>query len=144
MMFVHRCKRARGRDLVRMNRSQVGIPFLGTRIPTAIHEILVRIPSSGNSGYPVHTKFIPFYEILSFMPIWNLKSRKINILQSFRRYKLNSIASIIFNDKMAIAFFLVFRLLLIFQLEDRVPCINFEKNLGAATPCPFIPKLLVK
>ena len=53
-MYVRVSKRARARDQISMNRSMVGIPYLGARNPHCpeyplIHEILVGIPSSGDS-----------------------------------------------------------------------------------------------
>ena len=48
-MYARVAKRVRVRDLIRMNRSLVGITFLGARNPHCpqyplIHEILVGIP----------------------------------------------------------------------------------------------------
>ena len=53
-MYVRVSKRVRARDQISMNRSMVGIPYIGARNPHCpeyplIHEILVRIPSSGDS-----------------------------------------------------------------------------------------------
>ena len=53
-MYVRVSKRVRARDQISMNRSMVGIPYLGARNPHCpeyplIHEILVGIPSSGDS-----------------------------------------------------------------------------------------------
>ena len=55
-MYARVAKRVRARDKISMNRSMVGIPYLGAGIPTVlnseyplIHEILVGIPSSGDS-----------------------------------------------------------------------------------------------
>ena len=54
-MYAHVARRVRARDLFSMNRSLVGIPFLGARNPHCpeyplIHDILVGIPSSGDPG----------------------------------------------------------------------------------------------
>ena len=53
-MYARVAKRVRSRDQISMNRSMVGIPYLGARNPHCpeyplIHEILVGIPSSGDS-----------------------------------------------------------------------------------------------
>ena len=53
-MYVRVSKRVRARDQISMNRSMVGIPYLGARNPHCpeyplIHEILVGIPFSGDS-----------------------------------------------------------------------------------------------
>ena len=53
-MYARVYKRVRARDQISMNRSMVGIPYLGARNPHCpeyplIHEILVGIPSSGDS-----------------------------------------------------------------------------------------------
>ena len=53
-MHVRVSKRVRARDQISMNRSMVGIPYLGARNPHCpeyplIHEILVGILSSGDS-----------------------------------------------------------------------------------------------
>ena len=53
-MYAHVAKSVRSRDQISMNRSMVGIPYLGARNPHCpeyplIHEILVGIPSSGDS-----------------------------------------------------------------------------------------------
>ena len=53
-MYVRVSKRVRARDQISMHRSMVGIPYLGARNPHCpeyplIHEILVGIPSSGDS-----------------------------------------------------------------------------------------------
>ena len=54
MHIARVAKRERSRDQISMNRSMVGIPYLGARNPHCpeyplIHEILVGIPSSGDS-----------------------------------------------------------------------------------------------
>ena len=54
-MYVRVAKRVRARDQISMNRNMVGIPYLGARNPHCpeyplIYEILVGIPSSGDSG----------------------------------------------------------------------------------------------
>ena len=53
-MYVRVAKRVRARDQISMNRNMVGIPYLGARNPHCpeyplIYEILVGIPSSGDS-----------------------------------------------------------------------------------------------
>ena len=53
-MYARVYKRVRARDQISMNRSMVGIPYLGARNPHCpeyplIHEILVGILSSGDS-----------------------------------------------------------------------------------------------
>ena len=53
-MYARVAKRLRSCDQISMNRSMVGIPYLGARNPHCaeyplIHEILVGIPSSGDS-----------------------------------------------------------------------------------------------
>ena len=60
-MYACVAKRVRARDQISMNRSMVGIPYLGARNPYCpeyqlIHEILMGIPSSGDS---VHWGFRP-------------------------------------------------------------------------------------
>ena len=50
-MYARTAKRVRGRDPIRMNRSMVGIPFLGARNPHCPEYPLVGIPDSGDSGY---------------------------------------------------------------------------------------------
>ena len=68
-------KRVRARDLISMNRSLVGIPFLGARNPHCpeyplIHEIVVGIPSSGDSVQ------------WGFLPVVILGGNLINVLYS--------------------------------------------------------------
>ena len=53
-MYARVSKRVRARDQISMNRSMVGIPYLGARNHHCpeyplIHEMLVVIPSSGDS-----------------------------------------------------------------------------------------------
>ena len=53
-MYVRVAKRVRARDQISMHRNMVGIPYLGARNPHCpeyplIYEILVGIPSSGDS-----------------------------------------------------------------------------------------------
>ena len=53
-MYVRVAKRVRARDQISMNRNMVGMPYLGARNPHCpeyplIYEILVGIPSSGDS-----------------------------------------------------------------------------------------------
>ena len=54
-MYARIAKTVRGRNPIRMNRSLVGIPFLGARNPHCPeypqkHKILVGITGSGDSG----------------------------------------------------------------------------------------------
>ena len=53
-MYVRVAKRVKARDQISMNKNMVGIPYLGARNPHCpeyplIYEILVGIPSSGDS-----------------------------------------------------------------------------------------------
>ena len=73
-MYVRVAKRVRARDQISMNRNMVGIPYLGARNPRCpeyplIYEILVGIPSSGDSvqwgfrpvGIPGGNRFIVLF-----------------------------------------------------------------------------------